>query len=430
MGGGTDDVQFLLASVRHEITVLKEDRRLQAQIDGNRGGALRQHVLDLIGAAEHWLGREPDADAPAFSWLAFQRSLRDLMLNLQAAHAAMPWLQATQSPRINLGSLYLAEEIAEILVGTDLDLVVVPNPDYMYTTQSWPFRDVIEGTVGFEAQTKNRPVVLHYPLNDGNRLLLHAIFGHELGHSAVQEAGLVAKVLTQLQDDEYDRALAKVEKEVWLANPPDRTRRTLEARLRCWLEELLCDHLAIDAVGPAYLFAFAGFVMPLSYGSPLPTYPPNTVRVKLVLEQLADRKWGDYLQNVAPNIASWLSQIGADAGAKLDPDYSFLRDQVIRGANLLRSAAGDLVAANALKPEVATPEADQVADLLENLILPVGLDSPIAPRSILLGGWQQALREHGDSPEGLVAAMGDPRLQDLVGKAIEMSVVVSCWENE
>jgi hypothetical protein len=428
LGGGTNDVQFLLASVRREIAVLKEDRRLSTQIDGNRGGALRQHVLDLIGAAEHWLGHEPDAGAPAFSWLAFQRSLRDLMLNLRVAHAAMPWLEATQSPRINLGSLYLAEEIAEILIGTDLDLVVVPNPEYMYATQSWPFRDVIEGTIGFKPKTKNRPVVLHYPLNDSNRLLLHSIFGHELGHSAVQEAGLVTKVLAQIQDDEYELALSKAEEEIWRANPPGRTRRTLEARLRCWLEELLCDHLAIDAVGPAYLFAFAGFVMPLNYGDPLPTYPPNTVRIKLAMEQLGDRGWGSYLQKVAPNITGWLSEVGANASDALEPDYAFLRDQVIRRADLLRSASLDLAGQNAFKPEVA-PEADQVAELLENLILPVGLDSPIAPRSILLGGWQQALREHDDSPEGLVAALGDSRLQDLVGKAIEMSVVVSCWEN-
>jgi hypothetical protein len=81
-----------------------------------------------------------------------------------------------------------------------------------------------------------------------------------------------------------------------------------------------------------------------------------------------------------------------------------------------------------LDPKASEPEATEAADLLERLILPVGLDGALQPRSILLGGWQEALRKTGDRPEGLIKALEDHRLQDLVGKAIEMSTVSSSWK--
>jgi hypothetical protein len=94
---------------------------------------------------------------------------------------------------------------------------------------------------------------------------------------------------------------------------------------------------------------------------------------------------------------------------------------------LLQDAAITRAGADTLDRTIVEPESDEAARLLERLILPVGLTSALQPRSILLGGWQEGLREHGDSPEGIVAALSDSRLQDLVGKAIEMSVVSAAW---
>jgi hypothetical protein len=393
---------------------------------------MRQHVLDLIGAAEHWLDQEPDPEAPDFRRDSFSRTLRDLMLNLQEAHAAMPWLAATRAPLINLGSLYLAEEIAQILVGKDSDLVIVPNPEFMYATQSWPFLEVIDQAEaeGFQPRTEQRPVVLHYPLSDSNRLLLHANFGHELGHSAVQEKGLVEQIYMTMQDEIYLSELAAMTTRLWPNTSLDRSARTIGAMLKAWIEELLCDHLAAQVVGPSYLWAFAGFVLPLSYGDPLSNYPPNTVRVKLLLEQLNDLGWSEYLSDVAPNIGTWLKHVGDDADAPFEPYFEFLRDQVIRQSLVLREAAASVVIPDHLLPDPSTSEAAECAFLLQQLVLPVGSNPPLAPRAILLGGWQRALDKHGDEPKSLVAALDDSQLNDLIGKAIEMSVVVSCWEKQ
>lgn len=429
MDGSTDDVEFLAASVRSEIATLKSDRRLQRAPEGNRGEALRQHVLDLLDAAEHWLTLKPDSGAPPHTLHAFSRSLRDLMLNLQAAHAAMPWLAATHSPPIDMGSLYLAEEFAEILVGRNVDLVIVPDPEYMYATESWPFKAIVDATPGFVAKTSRRPIVLHYPLSDGHRSLLHSIFGHELGHSATQERQLVASVVAEMQaDDDYEEALGQLEASIWPGNPPGKTRRTVEAYLRCWVEELLCDHLAVAVAGPAYLWAFAGFALPLGYGDHLPTYPAHTVRVKLALEHLDALGWREHFAATAPTIAAWLSEVAADANEQAaDHPFEFLRAHTLRRADLLRSTATTVVGSERLGPETI-PEAEEAAGLLERLILPVGEDRPLSPRAILLGGWMHALAAHGDNPSGLVAALADLHLQELVGKAIEMSVVVRCWE--
>ncbi len=432
MDGDADDVQLLLASAQQEIAALKGDPRLRP-FEGNRGKALRQHVLDLIGAAEHRIGRQPFGDAPARVRKSFSRSLRDIILILRAAHAAMPWIEATQSPGINLGSLYLTEECAEMLVGSKVDLVIVPDIEFMYSTISWPFSEVIDETRGFSPKTDRRPIVLHYPLSDSNRLLLHAIFSHELGHSAVAEANLVNIVQSQLDEDpDFGVALEKATEAMraeWPANSETRTVRTIRQWLRGWVEELLCDQLAIEASGPAYLWAFAGFVLPLSYADEHPIYPPNTLRVKLALDLLDANGWRPYMEKTAPAILRWLDSVGAESRHGLEPPYDFLRDQIERRADLLRTTAAAQLNGSPLQPGDAVPEADAAADLLKRMILPVGLDGALAPRSIMLGGWQEAIRLHGDNAKGLVSALGDSRLQDLVGKAIEMSTVVEAWRS-
>ncbi len=160
MEGTSADVQLLLASAHQEIATLKNDRRLKSSFVGDRGAALRQHVLDLIGASEYRLKLAPDDEAPDWSKQSFSRLLRDVMLNLRAAHAAMPWLAATQAPNINLGSLYLIEDFALALVQTKVDLVTVPDVEFMYSTESWPFWKLISETPDFTPKADRSPIVL------------------------------------------------------------------------------------------------------------------------------------------------------------------------------------------------------------------------------------------------------------------------------
>jgi hypothetical protein len=331
-----------------------------------------------------------------------------------------------------LGSLYVTEECARILVGTDVDLVVVPDSEFMYSTTSWPFKAVVNTTSGFTPTNKRRPIVLNYPLSDADRLLLHPIFAHELGHASVDEHQLVDAVETALDNDpafttSLHETVNDLEANYWTAAAPAQISGTLRMWLRDWIEELLCDHLAIDAMGPSFLWAFSLFVLPLSYGEPGSEHPPNTVRMRLSLDHLARRGWRPYMERVAPKITGWIDQIAGDAAGPLERPFDFLRDQLMGHATVLQDTASGLTGAGALDAGTSEKPADEAADLLRRLILPVGLSKPLEARAILLGGWQQAFEEHGDDPAGLISALGDGRLQELVGKAIEMSTVSSAW---
>jgi len=429
--GDPSDLELLLASARQEVATLREDRRLAA-LPGSRGAALRDHVLDLLGAVDHRIDQQPALDAPQTVRRAFARSLRQSIVVLRGAHAALPWLAATRTPNINLGSLYVTEECARILVGTEVDLVVVPDPEFMYSTTSWPFSAVIESTHGFKPAATRRPIVLNYPLSDSDRLLLHPIFAHELSHASVDEHKLVDAVETHLDAapafvKELQQTVTAMASE-WPAATQTQITGTLRAWLRDWIEELLCDHLATETMGPAFVWSFASFVMPLTYGEPGPVHPPNTMRMRLALDHLKRRGWRPYMDRVAPNVTAWLDGVAADAESPLSMPFSFLRDQLLAHESRLQNAATGRIGSGGLDPKTSESEAKEAADLLKRLILPVGLDGALEPRSILLGGWQEALRKNGDRPEGLVKALEDRRLQDLVGKAIEMSTVTSSWK--
>ena len=431
MDGDALDLQLLLASARHEIAALRDDPRLSTTLPGKRGTALRHHVLDLIGAVEHRMAQEPGGGASQRARSAFARSMRQSIGMLQGAHAALPWLEATRTPTVNLGSLYVTEEWARILVGADVDLVVVPDPEFMYATTSWPFSAVINQTPGFAPANTRRPVVLNYPLSDADRVLLHPIFAHELGHATVDEYQLVDAVATELDNDPaFTMALQNTVNDMVAGTGLTQTQVSgmLRGWLRDWIEELLCDHLAIETAGPAFMWPFALFVLPHGYGEVGREHPPNTVRMRLALEHLARRGWRPYMDRVAPGITSWLDQIAADATGALDRPFAFLRDQLLGHASVLQDAAMARAGGDALDPAASEPAADEAAGLLERLILPVGLGDPLDGRAILLGGWQRAIAEHGDHPAGLVEALTDQRIQELVGKAIEMSTVASAWE--
>jgi hypothetical protein len=432
MDGDPSDLQLLVASARHEVATIRDDYRLNLPLPGKRGVALKEHILDLLGAVEHRAQQEPPATAAQAARSAFARSLRQSIVVLRAAHAALPWLAAVCSPSINLGSLYLTEECARILVKHDVDLVMVPDFDYMYMTTSWPFGDVINSTSGFVPSAIRRPIVLNYPLTDDSRLLMHSIFAHELGHASCDEYALVDHIEGALNNDPGFVAAFQeiVDTSTSAAASPAETAGAIRTLLRRWIEEVLCDHLAIETTGPAFVWGFVSFALPLTYGKPAPSHPPNTLRLRLALDHLNDRGWRSYMEHVAPKVTTWMDSIGDDATDSMLPHFAFLREQLLHHAPVIRKTATDRVGSAMLDPSVVVPEANEAAGLIRRLILPVGLKESLQPRSILLGGWQEAFHRHGDSPAGIVAALSDSHLQDLIGKAIEMSVVREAWNQQ
>jgi hypothetical protein len=433
MDGGTSDVELLLASTKQEIKALRDDPRFKKPAEGKRGAGLYEHVVDLLDASGLRMKTPPEPEASPAAREAFARNLREAISVLREAHHAIPWLAATRAPNVNLGSLYMSEEFTELLVGNEADLVFVPGRGFMYSTLSWPFSPTIQSTPGFTPKTKRRPIIVNYPLSDSDRLLLHPLFAHEIGHSTVYEFHLIQKFNNEVLSDEALTHRLTEEANWVVANvAPGQSELKmlllLREWLRNWVTELLCDLLAVEASGPAYVWAVAAFGLPMNRSEPSETHPPTTLRIRLILELLAGNGWSQFSENAAPGIAAVLSEVAKDASSELPRPWELLRKVILDNAQWLRDVASEQVGAGALKPNVVAGEADQASQLLSQLILPVGPnEKPLAPRAIVLGGWLDGFRRHGDNVSGLLKAQADRRLQNLVGKAIEMSTVAASW---
>jgi hypothetical protein len=428
--GDANDLALLLAAAARETNDLREDARLR-DVPGSRGAALRSHLLDLLDAIDHRIARPPSTAAPEAVRRAFARSVRQAIHVLRGAHVALPWIEATRSPHLNMGSLYLAEECAKVMIGQNVDLVVIPNEEYMYSTTSWPFAEVVRGTHGFTPKTQRRPIVLNYPLGDSDRLLMHPIFAHELGHASCDEHNLVDKAEALLVAQPtflpaFEEVVSAMRSQ-WPRATETQISGNIRARLRSWLEEVICDHLAVQACGPAFIWAFAMFAMPFSYGEPGRDHPPNTLRACLALLHLDRQEWSGYMETVAPVVTSWLKVVSQDSLRPHEAPFEFLRDQILNNAEAIQDLAIDIVGESSLDASEAATEASEAATLLDNLILPLEANRQLEPRPILVGGWEAMFRAHGDGPASMVAGLSDQRIQDLVGKAMEMSVITTAW---
>lgn len=433
MDGGTSDVELLLASTKQEIAELRQDRRFKKPAGGKRGAGLYEHLLDLLGASELRMEHPPDPGASQEAREAFARNLREAISVLREAHHAIPWLEATRSPNVNLGSLYMSEEFTKLLVGSEADLVFVPGRGFMYSTLSWPFSPTIESTPGFTPKTKRRPIIVNYPLSDSDRLLLHPLFAHEIGHSTVYEYSLIQRFHNDvLTDEDFVQRLnteaSWVAANLWPGLSDGKTKLFLRGAFRNWVTEFLCDLLATEVSGPAYLWAVAAFGLPMNRSEPSDTHPPMTLRIRLILELLSLNGWDSFWKSAAPSFAHVLEEVADDALQQLARPWEFLRTEVLDNVDWMRTVVTEQVGNGSLRPEVID-DARYAAELLEQLILPVGASStPLPPRAIVLGGWLDGFRRHGDTAAGLLKAQADRRLQDLVGKGIEMSIVSSSWK--
>jgi hypothetical protein len=432
LAGDALDIALLLQVVDQEMRALRDDRRLEPP-DGTRGAALLSHVEDLLGAVAHRMGQNPGPTAPQTALESFAREMRQSVIVLRNAHGALPWVELSKRPSINLGSLYLAEELARLEVGTDVDLVVVPNQEYMYSTSSWPFAAVIRATRGFVERTTRRPIVMNYPLTDDDRVLLHPIFAHELGHASANEHGLVQAVAARFDSDAT--FVAELTKTVDAINAATGTPKVeisgaIRTVLQRWIEELICDHLALEAMGPAFLWAFAAFALPFTYSEAGPYHPPNTLRIRLALDLLSQRGWDPFMSQVAPGVSAWLDGVAADSAATTGSlDGDFLLAQMGSHAVFFQDAAAARIGSGRLEADKAAEPAKEATSLLERLILPVGFENRIEPRAILLGGWVCGFLRHGDNSRGCAKTTSDRGLQELVGKAIELSTVSAAWES-
>ncbi|MCA1696727.1 MAG: hypothetical protein LC749_19505, partial [Actinobacteria bacterium] len=199
-----------------------------------------------------------------------------------------------------------------------------------------------------------------------------------------------------------------------------------QVQLFSWIDELLCDALALVLTGPSFLFAAAAF-LPAPQAGSLGTHPFPADRIRFALESLRTLGWGDVLAERVPDLLAWLTEVSSPAEAPADARERFLRLGLRSLEESILTVARSQVA-NPLTPAEFDNLDSRVMELV-NLAIPpsqVGVD-PVPPWMIVLAGWLYRFSSDGDHAETLAKATGDTVFNEYLLKAIEMSRVTSLW---
>jgi hypothetical protein len=174
------------------------------------------------------------------------------------------------------------------------------------------YRIVNERLVG--TTSRRRFAVVAFPRPLKHHVLLHTIFGHELGHTALYTARLGAVLRRDvigtlsssgpLQNSNtmdgwlYDSAAPQeVKNELSRYAASTGSKFSFKDEFRTsWLVELTCDIFGLMLFGPAFLAAHRAILQPL-YSTPfqlglgMPTHPPYAVRHKMLARTLGLLGW-------------------------------------------------------------------------------------------------------------------------------------------
>ena len=430
------DARFVLASARRSLEELRQHPRLLAPADG-RGAALASHVVATLNALDAELGgleSEFAAATDEIDRLAVNAKMRLWGNTTGALHRCVPWLESAQLPSVSLGFVYFADEVAKALIQKDADVVTSRDVVYTYSTEAWPFGPQLED-LGQPLGSGPVPIIVSYPLQEDETVFLHPLVAHELAHTAIDEADLLSTILSRYPDamtlsTDFDVAVRGWTATSGISEPEARV--ALLRGLRYWLEELVCDSLALAYLGPTYVLSFAAFVLSLSWNEPGEEHPPTTLRIKCLLDQLEDTGWTDVMTSSLPAVGTWLRTVASAAPLPAEAHIDFLRDAMERLAPTVRSVVAEHLSGTQYEAAAYTDsEQEHLQALYQTRILPVeNTDREVLdPRAVLLSGWLYALRESGGEPEHLPTALSNLELQQFVAKALEMGTVLRTWRS-
>jgi hypothetical protein len=162
--------------------------------------------------------------------------------------------------------------------------------------------------------SRRRLVVVAFPRTLKHHVLLHAIFGHELGHTALYTIGpggvLKAQVVHALISSGPLRDLVAMNAWLHKASAPPEIKAELtryaktqgskfnftEQLRESWLVELICDLFGLLLFGPSFLGAHRALLQsirpsPFDLGLGFPTHPPYAIRRKMLTSALNLLHW-------------------------------------------------------------------------------------------------------------------------------------------
>ena len=224
------------------------------------------------------------------------------------------WISLIERSRLGEFSWPFAEQIREIakplLVEKSLSGVDI-EPIIHVIAEGDGYQIVYES---ISPSVKCRFAIVAFPRPLKHHVLLHTIFGHELGHTAQSTTAAGALLRLNVRDAlSASGALSSVSKLTsWIhhANAPPGVKNDLASWLQdegsnytfqeyhrqSWLDELICDLFGLLLFGPAFAAAHKTLLLPTHptpYHIPLydPTHPPYAIRHKLLVRAMRFMKW-------------------------------------------------------------------------------------------------------------------------------------------
>jgi hypothetical protein len=433
------DFAFLKQSVLRLLAKLRERvERADSQEAPRQLCAYIHTCLKAVEEKVDQLDKDFSAAADDSERVAVNQELRLLNAIARGLHVATPWLESVEKPTLELGMGYFLEEAAAALLKTDVELIMNPHEEYMYSTLGLesPFSQLLS-VLGESLPTGAVPIVINYPALEPESVLLHSVFIHELGHDAVERFALRdATYKKHPKLNELNQNFAKAVKEFVAAGnkmgqPISEPEAGVKLRkwLNNWIEEILCDLLALGYVGPSFLFAATAFLLPVSRQQPSKTHPPAALRMQVTLDAVEAFGWKPLLDARLPETMEWLKdESNRTPQVPLPPYLEFIRDAMVGLAKPMREAVSEHLDTLLYKSSDFDVVADRFSEMFKEGILLAQLEGePTDRRGVLLAGWLHLLADRGDEPSNVVAATEDLQSQQFITRSLEMSFVLQKW---
>jgi len=304
-------------------------------------------------------------------------------------------------------------------------------------------------------------VTIGFPGLETERILVHSLIAHELGHCLYIKHGLEQKLLTRVKP--IEKELDSLVKE-WAATKVGSTEaketptgqhtlsdyisqveirslvtRQINSISKAWVKELTCDAIGYCLSGPAYLFASLDFLTLINpFDNDLGKHPPNRMRFLLLYKMLDEEK--DFLEILDPKVKEFLdswknvtrkksvkfsSPISRLAGNAILNIYQHIIDEATSavGYNGLYSASKNTTELQKLVKRIN----DHVPP---NEILVNGVFNEAKFQSILNSGWLVYLTGLGELQRELKVELWESKVKfnELIARAIELNEVQRRWK--
>jgi hypothetical protein len=282
-----------------------------------------------------------------------------------------------------------------------------------------------------------------FPRTLKDQVLLHAIFGHEIGHAALEAQPRTYDALSVLRDNsiltDIDSFFSWCQVNLHVQHRV--SDEYLKSQAACWAKEIFCDLFGLIMIGPAFIPAFTTLIEPSYRPSGfeyVPSHPPYSTRALALLQaaralHMLPSEEGD--GKIAQLTKELDNNFKANATRYEQTPYAFLDKSNIERASVALADFMDTFA-DELSP-LRCPTTDErmldglVAVLLQRIppVSPLphptrdGLSPPelIDFRHLLYAGWIGWSKMTDASPEEFA------KLNRYCAHAILQQEGVRCW---